>query len=300
MAGGVLDWEAMGWLTKILVPIDFSGPSRAAVGQAAALARRFQSELTLLYVDEVPTLLARGRHFLRDRSRHESVSEPDLASEKAELEAFGEAELEHVAVRREFREGDPAQTIVQVANEEESDLILMPTHGFGPLRRSLLGSVTAKVLHDANRPVWTSAHPEDAKQEAITEFRQLLCAVDFGPRATDALSWALRFSTEFGCALTVVHSIAVPAPGDVYFASWYEEARQRAQRKIENMVQTFPVKPGIEIVEGGAPEALSDAADKYGAELLVVGRDRESSLLGRLSGQTYEIICRAPCAVVSV
>ncbi len=290
----------MGWLTKILAPVDFSGPSRAAVGQAAALAGRFHSELTLLYVDEVPTLLARGRHFLRDRSMHQPGLETNMASRKAELEAFGEAELEHVAVRRVFREGDPAQTIVQVANEDESDLILMPTHGFGPLRRSLLGSVTAKVLHDANRPVWTSAHPGDARQKAVTEFRQLLCAVDFGPHTTDALSWALRFSLEFRGKLTVVHAIAVPAPGDVYFASWYEEARERAKRKIENLVEAFAVKPEIEIVEGDAPEALSGAAEKYGADLLVIGRDRDSSLIGRLSGQAYGIICLAPCAVVSV
>ena len=36
----------------------------------------------------------------------------------------------------------------------------MPTHGFGPLRRFLLGSVAAKVLHDAQCPVWTSVHTD--------------------------------------------------------------------------------------------------------------------------------------------
>lgn len=290
----------MGWLTKILVPVDFSEPSRAAAGQAAALARRFHSELTFLYVDELPTLLARGRHFLRDISSHESGFDPVVASQKAELEAFGGPELNSAAIRRVFREGDPAQTIVEVAFEEESDLILMPTHGFGPLRRTLLGSVTAKVLHDANRPVWTGVHLNDAGEKAVTEFRHILCAVDFGPYTSGALSWAAKFSGEFHCRLTVVHSLAVPAPGDVYFKSWYETARQSAREKIEERVRSFPTKPEIEIAEGGAPEALSGVAEKYGADLLVIGRNCESSLIGRFSSQAYDIICRAPCAVVSV
>ncbi len=285
----------MGWLTKILAPVDFSGPSRAAVGQAAVLARRFDAEMTLLYVDELTALVERGGGL-----RQETIFDSAQARQKAELEAFGKTELEGVAVRREFREGDPAQTIAQVANEDNSDLIFMPTHGYGPLRRSLLGSVTAKVLHDVNQPVWTSAHLEDARQKKVTEFVHILCAVDFGSNAAEPLSWAVRFSKETGCKLTVLHSIAVPAPGDVYFASWYEAARQRARRKIESLLEAFPVKPEIEIVEGAAPEALSDAAEKYGAELLVIGRDRDPSVLGRLSGQVYEIICRVPCAVVSV
>jgi len=39
---------------------------------------------------------------------------------------------------------------------------MMPTHGLGGFRRFLLGSVTAKVLHDADCPVWTGVHLERA------------------------------------------------------------------------------------------------------------------------------------------
>ncbi|MGA8595805.1 MAG: universal stress protein [Bryobacteraceae bacterium] len=46
--------------------------------------------------------------------------------------------------------GDPAAAIVKCAQAEQVDLIMMPTHGYGPYRKFLLGSVTAKVLHDSD------------------------------------------------------------------------------------------------------------------------------------------------------
>jgi hypothetical protein len=47
---------------------------------------------------------------------------------------------------------------VEFAANHHVDLVMMPTHGVGTFRSFLVGSVTAKVLHDANCPVWTAAH----------------------------------------------------------------------------------------------------------------------------------------------
>ena len=47
------------------------------------------------------------------------------------------------------------------AKANQIDLIMMPTHGYGRFRALLLGSVTAKVLHDADCPVWTAVHREE-------------------------------------------------------------------------------------------------------------------------------------------
>jgi nucleotide-binding universal stress UspA family protein len=60
------------------------------------------------------------------------------------------------AIRLE--DGDPATVIDWVAQQENSDLIMMATKGSGKFRRLLLGSVAAKVLHDVKCPVFMSAH----------------------------------------------------------------------------------------------------------------------------------------------
>ena len=53
----------------------------------------------------------------------------------------------------------------------------MPTHGYGIFRSMLLGSVTAKVLHDAACPVWTGVHVEETPPNSAA-FERILCAVD--------------------------------------------------------------------------------------------------------------------------
>src|SRR5690606_2931362 len=97
---------------------------------------------------------------------------------RATLDSFLAEELKYVQVSRRHETGDAARTIIRVAEEENVDLIMMPTQGYGAFRRFLLGSVTAKVLHDASCAVWTGVHMEDAPPlEAIT-IRSVLCAND--------------------------------------------------------------------------------------------------------------------------
>ena len=55
--------------------------------------------------------------------------------------------------------GDAAKIIVEHAHTKGTDLIVMGTHGFGGFRRMLLGSITAKVLHDARCPVFHQYTP---------------------------------------------------------------------------------------------------------------------------------------------
>src|SRR5579871_2891263 len=82
----------------------------------------------------------------------------------------------------------------------------MPTHGYGPFRQFILGSITAKVLHDADCPVWTGVHLERAPQEPSIAFKNIVCAVDLGPQSCKTLEWAAGMQKQFGARLTVVHA----------------------------------------------------------------------------------------------
>jgi nucleotide-binding universal stress UspA family protein len=145
-------------LKRILVPIDFSGGSLVAAADAGVLARHFRSEITALHVRESFVL-----HPLTSPSEFgiasgETEQAADLWKRREQLEKFAATEFAGVSVNRLVCCGDPAKVIVERARSEKSDLILMSTHGSGTFRRLLLGSVTAKVLHDAECPVWTGAH----------------------------------------------------------------------------------------------------------------------------------------------
>ena len=68
---------------------------------------------------------------------------------------------------------------------------MMPTRGSRVYRRYVIGSVTAKVLHDANTPVWTGIHNRTAPPFSTT-FRRILCAADLGPHSVQVLKWRRR------------------------------------------------------------------------------------------------------------
>lgn len=114
-------------------------------------------------------------------------------------------ELMHLNVRRIVCEGDPAETITEQACHGRSDLIMMPTHGYGPFRRLLLGSVTSKVLHDTPCAVWTGAHVEQGPSADRLNFNNVACAVDLGAHGPRVLRWAANLASEFNSRLTSIH-----------------------------------------------------------------------------------------------
>ena len=70
-------------------------------------------------------------------------------------------ELDGLTIQRKLVKGDAALEIVQTAQEEKADLIMMPSHSF-TFYQFLLGSVTAKVLHGTECPVWTGPHVQES------------------------------------------------------------------------------------------------------------------------------------------
>ena len=97
---------------------------------------------------------------------------------------------------------------------QATDLIVMGTHGFGGFRRMLLGSITAKVLHDARCPVFTSTHAESTPA-TLPPLRTILCAVDYGPQSEAVLRWADEFARSVGAQLFDVARVANDPDGSV-------------------------------------------------------------------------------------
>ena len=294
-------------LSNILVPIDFSENSIVAVRHAADLARHFRSEVTLLHVNELAVIHTMTGPLGYGISSWEAIRAEHMAQRQKQLAEFGEAELHDILTKRVMRCGDPARLIVEHARTEKAELILMPTHGEGLFRRFLLGSVTAKVLHDANCPVWTGRHMAEPSTQTPTEVRHVLCAVDFGPQSQNTIRWAANYASEFGAKLTAVYASRSTPPNlpDRYTHQWHDEARWGAEERLRCLLLDVNVQAETSIVEGDVPIALAAAAREVKAGLMVigrsyVGRDRTPARPGRLGSDAYGIICHAPCPVVSI
>ena len=288
-------------LKTILLPIDFSPASATAAQQAGILARHFQSEVTMLHVNDL-AMQARTADMEIGLSGWDVPLAEYEAACGTRLGAFGVSELRDVLVRRLFCSGDPARVILARAEADKVDLILMPTHGYGTFRRLLLGSVTAKVLHDANCPVWTGKHFEGAQAAQIDQIGHVLCAVNFSQHSSRVVRCAADLAADFGAKLTLVHALteAPPELPDRYLMSWHDEARWGTDERLHSLVRELCIPAATLIVDGDAPRALAEAIRINGAGLLVIGRSPEQGMFGRLSGRSYGIICHAPCPVVSI
>jgi nucleotide-binding universal stress UspA family protein len=223
-------------------------------------------------------------------------------TEQAErdLNAFELETLAGLNVRRLLLHGDPASKIVELAHEEHVDLIAMPTHGYGQFRRFILGSNTAKVLHDADCPVWTGVHIEEAPPMAA-HFAKILCAVDLGPQSARTLAWASWLQREFHGQLTLIHAIAAHAEAlDEPDLSWRTGIREIAEEELLRLQRETGTEADLLLEAGEPARIICSAAARVGAGTVIIGRGSAAGNFGRLRTNSYAIIRQSPCPVVSV
>jgi nucleotide-binding universal stress UspA family protein len=292
----------MAWLSRILAPVAFSPRCRGAVQYAETLSCHFHSELILLQVVAPPMNLY-APPMAMDYSTAGELAGERLEQRKTELAGYLGGQCPDVPMTREVVEGDPASEIVHYARDHGVDLIVMATHGYGPFRRFLLGSVTAKVLHDAGCPVWTGPHLEEAPTYENIGFRCVVCAIDLATGSRAVLEWAGRFAKEYGAELVVVHVLpeSLVHWGGVYFdPEWRSQAATTARDHIGRLQYEARTAGEVLIEIGDAPVVVSDVTSRRKADLLVIGRGSHSGLLGRLRANAYAILRESPCPVVTI
>ena len=140
-------------IKTILHPTDFSWRSEDALKLACALARDYGARLILLHVKEMPSV--------QFGELGPNLPEPGncMESLRATLRELPVDDLTIDETERRIEEGDPADVIVRVASETESDLIVMSTHGRRGVGRLVVGSVAEEVLRRAPCPVLTVRQP---------------------------------------------------------------------------------------------------------------------------------------------
>ena len=287
-------------IQKILVPVGFANTSRHVVRQAAWLARRFHAAMILLHVVtplSYPAGLLEGGHEITARDLHARV----VQRAQEDLDRALRPELDGIAVTRMLLRGDPAQEIVKTARDQNVDLIVMSTRGEGALYRFLLGSVTAKVLHESHCPVWTGAHLEEAPAHEFS-LRRVLCSVDLSPHGHHTVSLAAEMATALDAKLTLVHitaGVEIFGPGGSHVDSvWKEKIVGFAAEEIAKLQREVGTKAEVIIDSGNVPQLLNRAAERTEADVLVIGHIPGRSHLGD-NGEGYGIIRESHIPVLS-
>lgn len=287
---------------NILFPTDFSRSSEAITSHVTGLAAVFSAKVWLLNV--LPSLA-------EFHGVSENYFDPFSAGALVRLEAERKilardrvqmlecVQKQHFApIRSEIcvKLGGVSESIVEYAEETNADLIMMPTRGLGPMRRFLIGSVTAKVLHDASCPVWTSPHPREL--DPFHPYRRVVLATDYRGLPADLLIRASEIAESLHAQLSVL--TALPPEG----VSGDEAVQRRDKGKADELrgqVSARKVKASIHVMEGSPGEVVRQVAEEIEeADLIVIGRGHLEESMGHLRTHAYEIICNAPCPVITL
>ncbi len=115
---------------------------------AKDFAEKFNSKIILLNVQTLPYQWSYSTvNIGQNREEYEEISSEILNTAK---NYFDKCNIKAI-VKMSF--GDPAINIIDTANDEDCDLIIMCTHGMSAAKRFTIGSVTNKVVHHADKPV---------------------------------------------------------------------------------------------------------------------------------------------------
>jgi nucleotide-binding universal stress UspA family protein len=282
-------------IKHILLPLDFSAASLAAIPYVRALANQFHAKVTVLSIVP-PTWVAPPGLIVSPAGSDPEVLQSTLQAhlDKQAIEGFETPPPRLTAV------GDPAMKIAEFTRDNAVDMVTIPTHGHGLFRRLLLGSVTSKVLHDVHCPVWTAAHAD--KQHAQELPRKILCALD-GSEESEALArWAADFSQQVGATLQLLHVVR-PVSDWLSLESeqeLQEQLRTEARTRIEAVVKSANLDLPVRIAVGEIVTTITEDARQESVDLIVLGRGAMHETLGPLRTHVHGIIQRSPCPVLSV
>jgi len=285
----------------ILFPVDYSPRCVAAIPFVQDMLRNSGARLTTIYALPIP-------FYPPDVAWPGlvQVQEEDLESAKIRLENFNREQFANVAdgtvIQAVCDSGDPASAIIAFAETNDVDLIMMPTHGYGPFRSLLLGSVTAKVLHDARCPVWTSAHIEDPGAEEHIRVRSILCAVDTKKEDIGVLHLAKCVAKDEDAELRIVHAFPqIAVRPDKYLDQELEhDLAEAAWHELSQMQREVGLDVPV-VVEGGKiAEVVRGAVNRFDADLVIIGRGAAlHEPFGRLRTNVYSIVRDSPRPVLS-
>jgi nucleotide-binding universal stress UspA family protein len=208
---------------SILCAVDFSAQSRTALRYAVAMARRFNSRLAVLFVND-PLLLAAASAAYRDRRRFVRRTNAELARFVKEVTPGRRSERERFTSITAV--GHPAEEILRQARRRRSDLIVMGSHGLRGVSKVFLGSTTEQVLRDATVPVLAVPPTLRPRSVSIVATTRVIAPIDLaGEWQSDAVR-AADIAAELDAELLLVHVLAT-----VQTPQWLRTADRGHERR---------------------------------------------------------------------
>jgi nucleotide-binding universal stress UspA family protein len=283
---------------KILFPVDLSDQCLAIAPFVRQTVEKFKAELILVHaVDAVPLVMS-------SVEASAAMPLPDFAQIRAlqqeRVNRFAKDMFPDIELTVLIEDGEAGRVVRDAIRHHGADLVMMPTHGHGIFRRLLLGSVTAKILHDVDCAVWTDVH--HAEMRPLAPYRRVLAALSLDTGETGAVLRAAAFVAKaYDAELHLVHVVETPsATWEVDYAPYRQAMLDSADGQMRRLRLEAGIQAPYQILDGRPAEEIRRVATEWKADLIVTGRGHAQDGLGRAWSQLFPIIREAPCPVLSI
>ncbi len=279
-------------LRNILMAIDFSPASDAALGYAIAIAHRYGSRIYMAHVIRPDV--------------YQLVAPEATASALDQARRYAEQQMAKVLISGRIR-GIPHQVLLgqgemwtvlsQLLDEHEIDLIVVGTHGRTGLKKMLMGSVAERVFRLAPCPVLTVGPKVPAGVPEEVELHNILYATDYSPTAEGAAAYALSLAQEQQSNLSLLH-VLEPGRGSESVKS--ADATDRLKALVPPEAALW-CTPEYHVAYGYPADEILKRAEELRADLIVMGARHPDFSLNQFPPATaYKVVCWSHCPVLTV
>lgn len=282
----------MGRYKKLLVPIDGSESSIHALKESFKLAVNEGSWITVVAVVPPYTgdldLVAVGNVLA-------SIRKP---CEDALSNAEKIAKAEGALIKTVCEEGDVHERILDLADAENCDLIVMGRRGLRRIERALVGSVTARVIGYGHKDVLV------VPKSTAVGWQKILVATDGSKYSKAASEKAIDFAKSYGGELLAISVVDVPSEFYAEAPQVVDDMAQKAKEfvaDIKKKAEAFNIKTSTFTGEGESYEVITGLAKKEKSDVIIMGSHGRTGLKRLLMGSvTEKVIGYSPCPVLVV
>jgi universal stress protein E len=281
-------------LRRFLATTDFSTRSQHAVVRAALLCGQFKAELQLLHVvddDQPADAVEQGTRQATSLLRAIAARVPN------------ESGKEPMTI---VRTGDPFQEIVQVATDNDADLIVMGSHRRRILRDVIVGTTIERVMRTGHHPVLM------VNTEPKRSYRRVMAATDMSDASANALATARLLGFFDGADISLVHAFEPLAKAMMIYANVEREnieehvahEASETRRELADFVEKLQLgklRYDLRLAEGPTLRTLKAFVDKGQPDLLIIGTRGLSGVKRILLGSVADAVLRGiECDILAV
>lgn len=291
-------------INKILWTTDGSKEAKAGLNYARLFASAFNSEIIGLHVIRV--IDKKAGALLGEKLDLTGWVE-DAASKWFDIFDKIQEELkgEKLGFRYKVVAGSPHEKIIEVANEEKADLILMGKRGLGLKDRALVGSNTIKVLKGSQIPV-LAVRARTGK--SLSRIRKILVPFDVSEKFDSALKYAVSLGKAFDAIVSVIYVLELISYPYEFPVSILEDMRGVYDNELKKKIAEISSKGGDKIkikhkvIESINPYlGIIEFAQNERADLIIMNTHGRKGIKRFVLGSVAEkVIQESPCSVLAL